>query len=222
MLWKEFPQYLELLEQARQDCPGLPIRLGLECDYLERKTDWLEKTLVLAEFDYLIGSVHYVSADWAVDDPRYLARWKGVAAVEEIWGEYWRLYEQMVRTQLFDIHGHPDLPKKFGFQPQGDLRRYYEPTIKALAETNGVFEINTAGLRKDCAEMYPTRQFLEMAFAAGVALVISSDSHAAGEVGMGFGKAVSLAREVGYRSTVRFKGRNRTEVPLPEVWISEQ
>jgi histidinol-phosphatase (PHP family) len=59
-----------------------------------------------------------------------------------------------------------------------------------------------------------------MAFAAAVPIVISSDAHAPGEVGVHFDQALNLVREVGYRSTVRFQGRNRTVVPLPEVWPS--
>ncbi|MEI9897282.1 MAG: dihydropteroate synthase [Chthoniobacter sp.] len=79
---------------------------------------------------------------------------------------------------MFDFVAHPDLPKKFGFRPEGDLRRFYEPAIAALAETKTPFEINTAGWRKDCREQYPAREFIELAAAAGVPLLINSDSHA--------------------------------------------
>ena len=50
--------------------------------------------------------------------------------------------------------------------------------IAALAETKTPFEINTAGWRKDCAEQYPAKEFLELAHAAGVPLLINSDAHA--------------------------------------------
>jgi histidinol-phosphatase (PHP family) len=69
-------------------------------------------------------------------------------------------------------------------------------------------------------EMYPSREFLDMAFEAGVPIVISSDSHAPGEVGVHFDQALKLVREVGYRNSVRFAGRSKTIVPLPEVWPS--
>src|SRR5436853_367959 len=84
----------------------------------------------------------------AVDNPKHLSRWQGQGVVEEIWGRYWELYEKMIRGRQFDFYGHPDLPKKFGLRPVGDLRHYYEGTIQALADTNGVFEVSTAGLRK--------------------------------------------------------------------------
>ena len=214
----DFPRYLEMVEEARADHPNLPIRLGLECDYLAGRESWIEKQAKMADFDYLIGSVHYVGTGWAVDDPAHLSQWKTEGAVEDIWGRYWKLYEQMIRTRLFDFYAHPDLPKKFGLRPAGDLRHYYEPVIQALVDTGGVFEVSTAGLRKDCRELYPAQEFLEMAFSAGVPMVISSDSHAPGEVGIHFDQALATVRAVGYRSTVRFQGRQRREVPLPETF----
>jgi histidinol-phosphatase (PHP family) len=62
--------------------------------------------------------------------------------------------------------------------------------------------------------MYPARQFLEMAQAAGVPLLINSDAHAPGEVGADFAQAVQLAREVGYTHSARFEKRRRSLVLL--------
>jgi len=75
-------------------------------------------------------------------------------------------------------------------------------------------EINTAGLRKPVGELYPGREFLEMAFAAGVPLLINSDAHAPGEVGANFAEAVALAKETGYTHTARFHKRRRSLAPL--------
>jgi histidinol-phosphatase (PHP family) len=214
----DFPRYLDMVEEARANFPALPIRLALECDYLEGREAWTDEQANSADFDYLIGSVHYIAPGWDVDNPKHLSRWRDAGAVEEIWSRYWKLYAQMIRRQQFDFYAHPDLPKKFGLRPCGDLRPYYEDTIQALADTNGVIEVSTAGLRKDCREMYPSREFLDMAFAAKIPIVISSDSHAPGEVGIHFDQALSFVREVGYRSSVRFRKRQRIEVPLPETW----
>ena len=214
----DFPRYLEMVEEARADVPQIPIRLALECDFLPGQESWIEKQATMAPFDYLIGSVHYIAPGWDVDNPKHLSRWRDSGAVEHIWERYWQLYAQMIRTGLFDFYAHPDLPKKFGLRPEGDLRHYYEPTIQALADTKSVFEVSTAGLRKEVREIYPSRQFLEMAFAADIPIVISSDSHAPGEVGIHFDQALALVRDAGYRSTVRFHGRKRIEVPLPETF----
>jgi histidinol-phosphatase (PHP family) len=83
-----------------------------------------------------------------------------------------------------------------------------------VAESDVAIELHTAGLRKDCREIYPARNILEMAFQKGVPITFGSDAHAPGEVGMNLEDAVELARSVGYTETVRFKQRQRESVWL--------
>lgn len=216
----DLPRYFELVDEARAALPDFPIRLALECDYLQGREDWIEKTTAMADWDYLIGSVHYIHDGIAVDDPQYLARWSSASDIEAMWAAYWRLYERMIRTGLFDFYAHPDLAKRFGLRPAGDLRPYYEPVIQALVDTGGVLEVSTAGLRKDVREIYPAREMLEMAFSARVPIVINSDAHCPGDVGADFHQALELVRSVGYRQTLRFEKRQRRVVDLPETWPS--
>lgn len=211
----DFPRYLEEVERARAAYSGdLGIRLGLECDFIPGGEKWVEQLGDRADFDYLIGSVHYLEPGWAVDDPdpKWAAKWEG--AVEEIWTRYWDLYRQCAASGLFDFLGHPDLVKKFGHRPGGDLKRFYEPSIEVIAASDGAIELSTAGLRKPCAEMYPSTEFLRLACQADIPIVISSDAHRPDEVGADFPAAIKIAREAGYTHTARFLKRSRTLVPL--------
>jgi histidinol-phosphatase (PHP family) len=210
----DLPRYLDSVAEARASFPQLAIRLGLECDFIAGRESWIEKLAGRADWDFFIGSVHYLPGGWAVDDPQYIGRFRG-GDVEEIWTGYWRAYEQAIRSRLFDFVAHPDLPKKFGFRPSGDLRRFYEPAIAALAETGTAFEINTAGLRKTCREIYPAREFLELAHTASVPVLINSDAHAVEELGAGFSEALTLAQSCGYTHIGRFQKRQISLVPLP-------
>jgi histidinol-phosphatase (PHP family) len=209
----DLPRYFALVEEAREKTPGFPIRLGLECDYFPGQEEWIAKLAGMAQWDYLIGSVHYLTPDWAVDNPAYVGRYHQCPP-EELWAMYWSASERCVRSRLFDFIAHPDLVKIFGARPAGDLNRYYEPVIAALAECGGAFEINTAGLRKPVREIYPAPGFLKLAREAGVPLVINSDAHMPGQVGMDFDAARVLAREAGYETSLRFQGRERREVEL--------
>jgi histidinol-phosphatase (PHP family) len=210
----DLPYYLESVEEARAAFPKLPVRLGLECDFITGHEHWIEKLAGEANWDFFIGSVHYLPSGWAVDDPQHLGRFRG-GDIEAIWTSYWRTYEQAIRSKLFDFVAHPDLPKKFGYRPKGDLRHYYEPAIAALAETGVGFEINTAGLRKECAELYPAQDFLDLASAAGVRLLINSDAHDPRELTAGFEAAVDAASAAGFTHTHRFVNRKAVAVPLP-------
>lgn len=214
----DLPAYLESVEAARTAVPALPIRLGLEVDFLPDGRDWIGELSGMAPWDYLIGSVHYIgdsASRWDIDNPvrrpRYVAT---PGATEEIWEQYWRLFAEAARSRLFDILAHPDLPKKFGFRPPGDLRRFYEPAVAAIADADAAIEINTAGWHKDCAEQYPARLFLDLAASAGIPLVISSDAHTPADVGRDFDRATALAREAGFPALARFEGRRRRLVPL--------
>ena len=209
----DLPRYIAMVEEARAQYPALPIRLGLECDFFAGQEAWIEELAGMAEWDYLIGSVHYIAPGWDVDNPKWIGRFRE-HPVEEIWAMYWEAYEKCIRSGLFDFVAHPDLVKKFGFKPAGDLRKYYEPSIAAAAEKHVAIEINTAGLRKPVGEMYPTLEFLQMARAAGVPLLINSDAHAPAEVGANFAEATALAREAGYTETLRFHKRKRSFAPL--------
>ena len=213
MAVSDLPHYLDLVEEARA-AVKIPVRLGMECDYLEGEEsslDWLEGQ---ADWDYLIGSVHYLQQNWAVDDPRLVER-ISTNGIDETWQLYWSQYVAMIRTRRFDFVGHPDLIKKFGHLPSGDLDRFFVPAIDALVDADACFEINTAGWYKDCAEQYPHQRFLELAGEANLPFVISSDAHKPSEIGRDFDKALELANQAGLKKLARFAKRQRTLVEIP-------
>ncbi len=212
MLREEMPAYFAMVEEARASSP-IPVRLGMECDFLPGREGWIEEISSWAEWDYLIGSVHYILPDWDVDNPTKLSRWDDYP-VEQVWDLYWSALAKCAGSGLFDFIAHPDLVKKFGRKPAGDLRGYYEATIAAAASTGTLIELSTAGLRKECRELYPASEFLLMAKEAGLGLVINSDAHSPGEVGMDYDKAVEAARAAGFDGVWFFQKRKRTFQPF--------
>lgn len=209
----ELPAYFHWIERARRHAAGrIPVRAGLECDWLTGCEPWIANLAARHDWDYLIGSVHYLG-DWDFDNPKWLGRW-AASDVDAVWTHYWQTYTKMADSGLFDILAHPDLVKKFSHVPAGDLDRFYEPVIDSIAASGSVIEINTAGWHKPCAEAYPTPRFLELACSAGVGLVISSDSHTPSEVARDFPRAIQIAKAAGYRETVLFEKRQRRSEPL--------
>jgi histidinol-phosphatase (PHP family) len=207
----QLPEYLALIDEARREFPKYPIRLGLECDFIVGQEAQVNALARSADWDYLIGSVHYITPDWDVDNPKHLKRW-GEHPVEEIWQAYFDAYTKMAQSCLFDFLAHPDLVKKFGHRPEGDLSRFYLPTLDAVKEAGVVLEVSTAGLRKDVKEIYPSADFLRAAHSRHIPIVINSDAHAPDEVAHEFDRAYALVRDIGYRQVMRF--RNRKAVPV--------
>jgi histidinol-phosphatase (PHP family) len=202
----QLDEYVEKVRQARRDFPQLTIRLALEVDYLPGQEDWILELAARHPWDYLIGSVHYVSDSWAVDNPYKLSEWASRDTFE-VWSAYFDRLTWAAESGLFDIIGHADLPKKFGHRPTQNCTPLYERFLAAAKRHHCAIELNTAGLRKDCREIYPSRGFTQLALQNGVPITFGSDAHAPEEVGLGFAEAVQLARQAGYAESVRFERR---------------
>ncbi len=207
----QLDEYVEKVRRAQKEFPQLTIRLALEVDYLPGHEEWIRELAARHPWDYLIGSVHYVSETWDIDNPAKLSEWKNRDTFE-VWSVYFDRLTSAAATGLFEIIGHTDLPKKFGHRPTQDCTPLYEKFLAAVKQANGAIELNTAGLRKECQEIYPSREILQLAFAKGVPITFGSDAHAPGEVGLNFAEAIQLAREVGYKECWRLAGRKPQSV----------
>ncbi|WPX40625.1 histidinol-phosphatase [Akkermansia sp. N21116] len=223
MLSSELPAYFDWIAEA--EClardTDLQIRCGLECDWVPGIESWIDHLHALRDWDYLIGSVHYLDNKWDFDNPLSMVFWNQTS-VEEAWRRYWNLYLDMVRSRQFTIMGHADLIRKFGHRPSGDLKRYYIPVIEAMADAGSVLEINTAGWSKPCAEQYPSREFLSLACEAGIPLVINSDAHAPQDIGKDFERALTLAKETGFSHLARIKRGRIVLMPIDDTGSQDE
>ncbi|MBX3745984.1 MAG: histidinol-phosphatase HisJ family protein [Verrucomicrobiae bacterium] len=205
--------YLDGIRLARERVPQLTLRAALEVDYIPGHEDWIRQLAARHDWDYFIGSVHYIDGGWDIDNPAKLDQWRARDAFD-VWAKYFDRLTAAASSGLFQIIGHPDLPKKFGFVPGCDCTPLFETFLDAAARHGVAIEINTAGLRKPCREMYPAPAFLRLARQRGVLLTFGSDAHHPDEVAADFPAAVALARDCGYTETVRFEQRRPIPVPL--------
>jgi len=213
MFESDLDRYVESVQQARRDHPQLTIKLALEVDFIPGYEDWIRDLAARHPWDYLIGAVHYVSESWALDNPEKLSEWRHRDAFE-VWSAYFERLTLAAASGLFEIIAHADLCKKFCFYPQQDCTPLFAKFLEAANRHGVAMELNTAGLRKDCREIYPSPRMVHLAKQAGVAIMFGSDAHAPGEVGMNFAEAVALAKSAGYTNYCRFKQRRREEVEL--------
>lgn len=210
----QFDDYLAEVEGLRREFEGrIPVRLGLEADFREGAEEELARWLSRADWDLVLGSVHWVAGDW-IDAPGSTARFEreGTSA---LYAEYYRLLEAAARTRLFDVLTHFDLPKKHGHRPASPLEAAENAAIAAARESGCGVEISSAGLRKPVREAYPEPRILRALVAAGVPVTFSSDAHAPAEVGWGYEATLELARACGVREFVTYAKRRKTFHPLP-------
>lgn len=205
--------YIQDVERCRSRYRSdLTIRLATEADFIPGHERRLEQILRSYDWDYVIGSVHFIDG-WGFDDSRYLSGFSNWSS-DDLYARYFELVGASAETGLFDTIGHSDLVKKFGHRPQSDQSSAYAALAARLARTGVCAEVNTGGLRKPVAEIYPHPDLLRAYCRAGVPVTIGSDAHAPNEVAADFASATELMRAAGYTEFLKFEGRQRTKVPL--------
>ena len=192
------------------------LRLGIEADFVPGREDRMGALLDAHEWDYVIGSVHFLG-EHAVDLDDQSDVWRHERSPDRIWRRYFETLAEAAASGLFDVMAHPDLVKVWGSgrpAPERDPRFYYEPAVEAMAEAGVAIEVSTAGLRKPARAIYPDRALLEMAVEAGIPVSLSSDAHLPGDVGRDYEAAVELLEAVGVAELCVFEHRVRRLEPL--------
>jgi histidinol-phosphatase (PHP family) len=198
-----------------------PLRLGLEADFIRGAEDRTAELLAAHDFDYVVGSVHYLGDRGALDDRRYDV-WDSFTSADALWQTYFEWQAELVRSGLFDIVSHPDLVKIWGEDrpaPERDPRFHYEPFAQALSEYDIAVEISTAGLRKPVGEIYPSRVLAEMCLEAGAEFALSSDAHAPDQIGYGYEHALEFLDDLGVERICVFEGRRRRTEPIGRTGV---
>jgi histidinol-phosphatase (PHP family) len=213
----ELPAYAAEVSLARDlgETLGVEVLLGIEADLVPPAVEYARATIAAYPFDIVLGSIHMIDG-WAFDDPDRVA---GYAEwdIEDLWERYFAELGAAAATGVADVIAHADLVKKFRYVPAAPLGDLYRRVADTLARAGVAVEVNTAGLRKPCAELYPGPALLAELYRAGVPVTIGSDAHDPGDVGAGFDEALIALRAVGYRSVVVYRQRVAEEVGLDEL-----
>ncbi|KZZ86453.1 histidinol-phosphatase [Bacillus sp. SJS] len=204
--------YTSLFQEAEK--AGIDVKMSIEMDYTPGKHEEMERFIRQYDFDYVIGSIHWVD-DFGIDLKEFIHEWDK----RDVYDTYRKYFDQVVtlaESNLFDIIGHLDLVKIFNYVPEKEefLLEQYERAAAALSKSKTCVEISTAGLRKPTGKLYPDERLLKMCYEKGVPIVLSSDAHQPEDVGADYDQALALAKETGYETIVTFSKGERTVVPI--------
>ncbi len=185
--------YKACIAKLKEEYSGrIDILCGIEQDYYSAEPT--------EDYDYVIGSVHYIKCGEEyvpVDEtPEHLSR----AAKRYFDGDIYALIERYFDTVArvaeqtgCDIIGHVDLITKFqGVTPLFDTAhpRYIAAAHRAadrLLKTGKPFEINTSPLYRGAKPApYPEQEMLAFLAAHGARFVLSGDCHSADMLCHGF------------------------------------
>ena len=213
----ELPRYVEECLTLKERYRGvIDLRVGLEADYIEGYEDQIREILSPYPWDYLIGSVHFLE-EWDITDHRQVHGWEGKDELQ-VYRLYYDAVKKSALSGLYDIIGHMDVIKRFGYGPQtpegkAEVRTLELETLKVIADSGIAMELNASGLSKPCAEMFPAEHLLQEAFKLGIPLTLGSDAHDPAKLGDGLQEARSMLWHTGFRELAVFEGRHRTTVP---------
>jgi histidinol-phosphatase (PHP family) len=205
---------LELIKKIQAEKPhGISVKLGIEVDYIPGREEKIQQIVSQAEYDYVIGSVHFIEG-WGFDHPDFRGGFSE-RDIDHVYSQYAALLLSMVQTPGLDVVGHIDLVKIWGHRPgKHTALHYFETVLKAIQKIGLAVEINCAGLRKEVAELYPAADILARMFSYDIPITIGSDAHHPEQIGEGLEAAYRAARQAGYRYLVRFDQHQQLITPL--------
>jgi histidinol-phosphatase (PHP family) len=209
MSMADFDKYATMVDRARRAWAGrVDVRLGMESDYAPGMEAWVEKLHQMAEFHYILGSVH--------PDIREYKQlyYKGDAvAFQRLYFEHLALAAE---SGLYDALSHPDLVKNSD-AAQWNLERVIDTVQQSLdriATTGVAMELNTSGLHKAIKEWNPSRAILQEMQQRGIPVVVGADAHEPKRVAANYEDALDLLKEVGYTHVSLFLNRQRQDIDI--------
>ncbi|HOA78785.1 MAG: histidinol-phosphatase [Bacilli bacterium] len=174
--------FLELASSVKKRSYPVTVKFGLEVCYFEEKEEELRGILREHDFDFLIGSVHFIDG-FGFDLSR--KNWEG-KDVNRLYRRYYEITESLIKSGLFTALGHPDAIKLFEKYPDYPLADAYR-RVAALLKERGMATENNSGLSR-YGFPYPglNPEFLRILKETGVVINRASDAHNIDDIGRMF------------------------------------
>ena len=207
----------ELRDSAAPD--ACQVLFGMEMDWLEGQADFARQACTAYDFDYLLGSVHFIG-HWGFDDQA--SDWDILSQeeCERNYVRYFQSWREMIASGMFQIAAHPDLIKIFSvdrfhtwLNKPGSLD-IIRTALTELRDAGMAMEISSAGLRKPCREIYPCAPIMQLAAELRVPVTFASDAHITTDVAFAFPRLESYARAFGFTQSVWYKQGRQYVLPL--------
>lgn len=190
------------------EVPGLKIRRGVEYGLKPDNQAELKKDLQMRNFDFVIGSIHFVDEMDVYLAPFWQGRTKEAA--------YLQFMEETLKcVQVhddYDVLGHLTFICKGRGNPTKELIRYNDyreltdEILKALVARGKGMEMNTSGVDR-CGDFLPDAEYFKRFRELGGEIVtIGSDAHNTARVGQYTDRACQILGDI-FGHVCTFEGR---------------
>ncbi|HUG80879.1 MAG TPA: histidinol-phosphatase [Bryobacterales bacterium] len=194
---REFEAYAGAVDTLASEFKGRLIVLrGFETEvvpsdgYRDEMLAWRKRF----EFDYMVGSVHYVD-EISVDGERadFDAGVAQAGGLEPYAVRYYETVAAMVEALRPDVVGHLDLIRK-NADPGAALdtppiREAAQRALAVIKQHDCILDLNTAGYRKGLGSPYPAPWLVRLADEMRIGFCFGDDSHGPAQVGEGLDQA---------------------------------
>lgn len=175
-------EYLDFIKIVKQKSYPIKIKFGLEVCYFKQYEKELKNELEKYDFDFLIGSVHFVDG-FGYDYGKELWLSKDI---DELYRKFFEQECNLIKSKLFDHLAHPDAIKIYDYFPSFSLIPYYEKVAKLLSENNMSTENNSGFARYGFTNYGLNEDFYRILKENNVKIFRSSDAHKYENIGAKF------------------------------------
>lgn len=211
----EYIRQVTALKEKYKD--RLEIALGIEFDAFSDNID-------PGEFDYTVGSAHYVEKDGVCYSVDY-SKEKSIHNIQVGFGgdsdaytyEYFQTLCRHIEKNRPDIIGHLDLVALYGTVDESTktYRNSALETARLAVEKGCVIELNTAAVFKKLKNIpYPSEFILDYIRDIGGRVTVDSDAHVKENLDFWFDQAHELLRQKGFRTVSYFTDRHFEEYEI--------
>ena len=184
--------------------PEVKIFRGMEFGMLPDNTELFQKDLQRRNFDFVIGSAHFIEGL----DIYYQEFWEGKTTYQAFLSTLDTTLACVKAHDAYDVLGHLTYAGKQPHNPgqkpvlYKDFREVMDEILKILVEKGKGMEVNTSGMDK-CGAFLPDetilRRFKEL---GGEIVTVGSDAHGADRVGQYCDEACHMVADIfGYVCT---------------------
>ncbi|KAG7194475.1 histidinolphosphatase [Scheffersomyces spartinae] len=197
---------------------GMNILVGFEVEGIDLEHIMYAKELFESgNYDMVVGSVHHVNGvpiDYTTEIWNEAVAKTHNQTVRQLYSDYFELQYTMISTLHPLVIGHFDLISLFmpldDIDPTTnkkladvhiesdwpDVWTKIERNIQAVTEYGGLFELNSAAVRKGWATPYPREPIARAIVSHGGRFCLSDDCHAIKQVGMNFHVTWKYVRDI--------------------------
>lgn len=220
-------QYIQDVRQAQQQAPnGLKIYLGIEEDSMAPIEN-------VEDFDYVIGSVHYLEhngkiypIDYSKEQFDEMLKEGYQNDINALAKDYYLAIERQAQNPNIQIIGHLDLIAKYNEDQtyycfdDPKILSYAKIAIEQLVKAGKIFEMNSGAMAREYRNSpYPSIELLKLIYEANGKILINTDCHDKEYLDYGMQICLDLAKQIGFKTLEMFNGKNFESKNIEEFFV---